>query len=252
MVNKGFRSAGIRSILKKLEHTKFDIPVGISIGKTNRPEIATQEEAIVDILEALRLIESSAIPFSYYELNISCPNLSGNVSFYEPERLDKLLGRVTGLGLSKPLWIKMPIEKRNEETRVMLDIIMRYPIRAVIFGNLQKNRHDPALDPVEVARFPQGNFSGKPTQKRSDELIRLAYRHCGKKLMIVGCGGVFNARDAYQKIKLGARLVQFITGLVFEGPQLPAEIARGLVELLKKDGFQNISDAVGKESGVNI
>ena len=32
------------------------------------------------------------------------------------------------------------------------------------------------------------------------------------------------ASDAYKKIKLGASLIQLITGMIFEGPQLAGEI----------------------------
>jgi dihydroorotate dehydrogenase len=63
-----------------------------------------------------------------------------------------------------------------------------------------------------------------------------------KKYMI---GGVFNAEDAYEKIKRGSSLVQLITGMIYEGPQLVGEINRGLVQLLKRDGYKNISEAVG-------
>jgi dihydroorotate dehydrogenase len=61
----------------------------------------------------------------------------------------------------------------------------------------------------------------------------------------VGCGGVFTAEDAYKKIRLGASLVQMITGMIFEGPQVVSEINRGLAELLKQDGFKTVNDAIG-------
>ena len=70
-------------------------------------------------------------------------------------------------------------------------------------------------------------------------------KNYGKKLVIVGCGGVFNAEDAYTKIKLGASLVQMITGMIFEGPQVIGEINKGLVDYLKKDGYKNIKEAIG-------
>ena len=63
--------------------------------------------------------------------------------------------------------------------------------------------------------------------------------------MIVGVGGIFSAEDAYKKIKLGASLVQLITGMIYKGPQLIGEINEGLVELLKKDGYSKVSEAVG-------
>ena len=82
----------------------------------------------------------------------------------------------------------------------------------------------------------------------SNSQIRYIYRKTGEKYVIIGCGGIFSATDAYTKIKAGASLVQLITGMIFEGPQLMSEINRGLVRLLKRDGFQNIQEARGKES----
>ena len=38
-----------------------------------------------------------------------------------------------------------------------------------------------------------------------------------------------------------------ITGMIFEGPQVISQINLGLCDLLKKDGFKNISEAIGSE-----
>ena len=247
LVNKGFRNLGIEKTLEKLVNNKFENPVGISIGQTNIAEISSLEIAISDVVSAFKKVEASKIPFSYYELNISCPNLTAGFSFYSPENLNKLLMSVTKLSLSLPLFIKMPIDKSNEESLAMLTTISKFKVEGVIFGNLQKNRQDPAIVPAEVAKLGKGNFSGMPTQKRSDELIRLSYKNFGDKLIIIGSGGVFSAEDAYRKIKAGASLIQLITGMIFEGPQLISDINLGLVKLLQKDGYKNISEAIGKE-----
>lgn len=53
------------------------------------------------------------------------------------------------------------------------------------------------------------------------------------------------ALNMNEKIKLGASLVQLITGMIFEGPQLISQINLGLIELLKKDGLIHVSDAIG-------
>ena len=245
LVNKGFKNQGIDKILQKLRKNKFEFPVGLSLGKTNSTKAMTQLEAVEDIIQAFKKAEKSKIPFSYYELNISCPNLYGNVSFYPPKNLKELLTKVTELKLKKPLFIKMPIEKSNEETLGMLKVISALPVTGVILGNLQKDKKEPSLKKEEVQKYKMGYFSGKPTEKRSNELIRLAYKNYGNKLVIIGCGGVFNGKDAYKKIRLGASLIQFITGLVFEGPQTAAKINLELASLLQKDGFTNISQAVG-------
>jgi len=143
----------------------------------------------------------------------------------------------------------MPIDKSDREVRLMLKEIVKHRwIKGVIFGNLQKDRKDPSFVPSEIKQAGKGNFSGKPTYRRSNELIRLAYRTYGKKLIIIGCGGVFNAEDAYRKIRLGASLIQMITGMIFEGPQVMAQINHDLAKLIKQDGYQNIQEAVGVDS----
>jgi dihydroorotate dehydrogenase len=39
-----------------------------------------------------------------------------------------------------------------------------------------------------------------------------------------------------------------VTGLIFEGPQVVGQINHGLVKLLERDGFTNISQAIGADN----
>jgi dihydroorotate dehydrogenase len=164
-----------------------------------------------------------------------------------------LLDELDKLQLKKPVFIKMPIEKSDREFLEMLKVIIKYPfIKGVIIGNLQKNRKDKSFYSREIKKFKVGNFSGKPCEKRSNELIALTYKRYGLRnhnpLTIIGCGGVFNAKDAYQKIKLGASLIQLITGMIYQGPQLISQINLELIDLLKKNGYKNIKEAIGYEN----
>lgn len=247
MVNKGFKNPGAAAIINKLTPLDFPYPVGISIGRTNSREVSILGECIGDIISCFQKFEKSDVKHSYYELNISCPNLYGDVSFYPLKNLKELLTQLDRLNIKRPIFIKMPIEKSDGETLKMLEIISKFKIDGVIFGNLQKNRKDKSLDIDEVKKFPVGNFSGKPTFKRSNELISLTYKHYSSRFLIIGCGGVFNAKDAYEKVLRGSSLVQLITGLIYEGPQLVAQINYDLESLLKKDGFTHLSQAIGKK-----
>ncbi len=244
MVNKGFKNEGIDKISKKLKNYNFDIPIGLSIGQTNTGDFS-QQEAVNDIITAFRKAQKANLKIKYYELNISCPNLKSKVTFYDPKNLGQLLEKIKKLNIKKPIFIKMPIGKSDKDILSMLKVIVEHKIDGVIFGNLQKNRSNKFLNKKEIAKYKMGNFSGKPTFEDSNHLIELAYKNFKGRLTIIGCGGVFNGQDAYTKIKLGASLVQFITGLVFEGPILAASINSELIELLKKDGFTNVKQAVG-------
>ncbi len=248
LVNKGFKNEGAEFIATKMSKLKFKYNQGVSIGRSNSEKLKTQIESVKDIINAFKTFEKQKVQNSYYELNISCPNLiHGSVDFYTPKNLRELLTAVDKLKLKKPLFIKMPIEKSDKETLSMLKVISEHSPKGVIFGNLQKDRKHKSLDKNEVKKFKMGFFSGKPTYERSNELIKLAYKKYKNRFVIIGCGGVFSAEDAYTKIKLGASLIQLITGLIYQGPQLVSEINFGVAELLEKDGYPHISEAIGAD-----
>ena len=65
------------------------------------------------------------------------------------------------------------------------------------------------------------------------------------KIPLIGVGGIDSAQSAYAKITAGATLVQLYTGLIYEGVGLVGSIISGLSDLLARDGYENIADAVG-------
>lgn len=245
LVNKGFKSGGIDEIVRSLKQKDFKIPVGMSVGSTNR-EYDSGAEQIENYCQTFVKAEKQLPRIKYYELNVSCPNLKTGEPFTTPQRLKTLLKEVEKLKLKKPIFIKMPTDISVDESIELLKIADKYSIAGCIFGNLTKDRKNPDLDPDEVARATKGNFSGKPTERRSNNLLQSAYKKYGKRFVLIGCGGVFSAEDAYLKIKLGASLVQMITGMIYQGPQVIGQINRGLVELMEADGYEHISEVIGK------
>ncbi len=245
LVNKGFKNPGADEIVESLNGQSFKIPVGISIGRTNVEYEMSFEDSVADIVCCFSKFEKAQVNNSFYELNISCPNLYGQISFYPQENLKKLLSSVDRLNISKPIYIKMPIEKTDEETYEILDLISGFSPAGVIFGNLQKDRKASSINNAEIAACGKGNISGKPTFNRSNELISLTYKSFRDRFTIIGCGGIFSAEDAFEKISRGASLVQLITGMIYQGPQLIAEINSGLDVILQNKGYSSIREAVG-------
>lgn len=237
MVNKGFKNLGVKATIAKLSGLQFAIPIGVSLGTRT---------SVNDLLAAFEKFERSPVNNAYYELNISCPNIENGPNFYSPKNLRTLLKELDKLKIKKPVFVKMPISEPNENVLRLLDVIANFSPQGVILGNLQKDRK--TLHPTESQKYPVGNFSGRPTFARSNELISKAFKIYRDRFIIIGTGGIFSPLDAYEKITRGASLVQLITGLVFEGPQLVFEINRGLKELLARDGFRDISQAVGSRT----
>lgn len=251
LVNKGFKSAGMNAILKKIDGKIFEIPIGMSVGATNR-RYENFNEMTQEVVEAL-LLAQEAPNINYLELNISCPNLINighfEKRFDESEGLKELLLAIAQKEVKKPLLVKMPLEKTKEETLSLCRIMIEFPwINGVILSNLAKDRSNIAFDKQEIMHASLGNFSGKPTEKKSNELISAVYKTFGDRLTIIGCGGIFSGSDAYEKICRGASALQMITGMVYLGPAVIGGINRELVELLVRDGYKSVKEAVGTKS----
>lgn len=222
-----------------------DFPLIISVAKTNSPDTCTDTEAIEDYIGTLAELRS-AQNISAFEINISCPNTYGGEPFTTPERLDALLARIDSLKLKQPVWVKMPVSLSWSAFAALLDVIVEHNVSTITIANLIKDRSNVTLRD-ELPDSVLGNLSGAPTKEPSNELIARTYEHYGGQLTIIGVGGVSSAEDAYQKIRLGASMVELITGMIFEGPQLIGDINQGLVTLLQQDGFSHISEAIGVE-----
>ena len=243
VVNYGLKNIGAKAVIESLKKKQKNIPQVISIGRTNSPKTANLDAGIDDYYDCLKKFIDSDIGDAY-EINISCPNLFGGVSFTDEESLEKLLQKIYTLNITKPVFIKMPINLSWSEFKKLVDTALKFEVQALVIGNLNKDRNDSNIKDV-IPESIKGSISGKPTQDLSDNLISETYKYCGDKLKIIGVGGTFSSQDAYQKIRLGASMVELITGMIYEGPQLIGKINKELVNLLKKDGYKNIAEAVG-------
>jgi dihydroorotate dehydrogenase len=152
--------------------------------------------------------------------------------------LDLLLQKLFSIPKTKPVFIKLSPDLTEEKLNGILALGNTYPVDGFICTNLTK-----------VNKFNhegKGGFSGKAVEELSNQMLAKVYKYYGGKKIVIGCGGIFSAEDAYKKIKLGASLVQLITGMIYQGPQLVSQINLGLVKLLERDGYANICEAVGK------
>lgn len=247
VVNYGLMNDGAEAIIPRFRASADDMVVGISIAKTNSLDTATLEGGVEDYAHCLQAVKDAGVG-DYYTLNVSCPNAFGGEPFTTKETLAMLLERVQKVGATKPIFVKLPINLSMENLDGLLRVCVQFRMAGVIIGNLTKVR-DPQLIHDPIAHQVKGGISGKPTKDLSNACISYAHKHYGESLYIIGLGGIFSAEDAYAKIRAGASLVQLITGMIFEGPQLIGEINAGLVKLLERDGFATVAEAVGNDHG---
>ena len=230
LVNKGLKSIGTRAMIQKLAGRTFKIPTAVSIASTNT-SFTSLKEQLLDICISFWLFENSSVRHHLYELNISCPNTFGGEPFTTPARLEILLKLMDQLELTRPLLLKMPIDQSEAETRELLAVIRRHTVAGVIFGNLTKDKKNPALHPEEAKLWQtqKGKVSGRPTFERSTALARLARKVLPAEIVVIGTGGIFSYSDLQEKQRAGAELFQLITGMIYQGPQLIGQLNRELV-----------------------
>jgi dihydroorotate dehydrogenase len=237
----GFNNRGIAAMAARLEtrNTAQGI-VGVNLGKNK-----DQADAAADYAAGTRRLGPLA---DYLVINVSSPNTPGLRALQSRDSLAALIAAVVavrnGLARRPPLLLKIAPDLIDADRQDIATVALGSGLDGLIVSNTTIAR--PAgLDP----RFAQetGGLSGRPLREPATEILRDIYRRTGGKLPIIGVGGVAGAQDAYAKIRAGASLVQLYTALVFEGPGLVRRIKDGLADLLARDGFANIAEAVGAD-----
>ena len=251
----GLNNEGAETISKRLAKEDFGrLRVGINAANSNLTPEFDLEMSINDYLKTMKLFKDIG---DYYDVNISCPNTQDGEPFVDKKNLDALLTRINEeiRPISdKPIYVKLAADMTLDEINVIVDGCVEHGMDGVVCTNLAKpqynSEHRPEEYPTVKGLLPKGKgaMSGLPLQRISTNVIRHVYRRTRGKLTIIGVGGIFTAKDAYEKITSGASLLHMITTMIFDGPQNINEINRGLVKLLKKDGFETMAEAVGSRN----
>ncbi len=223
-VFKGLRNDGAETIIKRLQANPAPEKFvrGVSIAKTNSADCCTEEQGIADYCQSFRLLNQAGIG-DFYTINISCPNAYGGEDFARESSLRKLTAALAQIPCQKPVYYKMPINLAWQELQPLIEVIHQSHAQGVVIGNLNKD--------YRALRYPQelknneyrGGLSGAPCRELSNELIGLTRQHY-PQMTIIGCGGILSVEDALDKLKLGANLIQLISGMIFNGPHLINEI----------------------------
>ncbi len=238
IVNYGLPNEGSERIAERKKKKKFRFPIVINIAKTDDSKIKG-EDSIEDYYNSYTIMKDIG---SYITINISCPNVGDGRSFEDPKLLEKLLKKIGKT--NKIIFLKLSPDINKLKLNKIISLSKKYSISGFVISNLTHDRSK--LKNKEINKG--GAVSGKVLKDKSDSLIKYVYRKTKGRFVIIGVGGIFNAEDAYKKIRNGASLVQLITGMIYKGPGIVKDINKGLVKLLEKDNLKNIKEAVGLDA----
>lgn len=94
------------------------------------------------------------------------------------------------------------------------DILLKYPVDGIVVSNTTTSRPDYIQSPHI---HEKGGLSGVPLKSLSTQSIYDMYELTEGKINIVGVGGISSGKDAYEKIKAGASVVEVYSALVYHG-----------------------------------
>ena len=233
----GFNNEGADAIAARLARRPKSVPVGLNLGANK-----TSKDRAGDFA---RVLATCGAHLDFATVNVSSPNTEKLRDLQGAAALAALLAGVmearSALSRHIPIFLKIAPDLTADEITEIADVAKAAAIDGIIATNTTLSR-----DGLSGADRDQvGGLSGAPLFDRSTRVLAHLSLATGGNIPLIGVGGISTPQQAYEKIRAGASATQIYTGLVYGGLSLVPEILTGLDRLLARDGFTDVSQAVG-------
>jgi len=229
----GFNNDGMLTIQGRLRKVyPCTLPIGVNIGKN---KTTPQEKAIDDYVN---LIHGFKDVCDYLVINISSPNTPG-LRDLQNEAFTSTIFSTAQQITSKPILLKISPDLEASQAVNLSVIAVQNGAAGIIATNT-------SIDYTILTNAKKiGGISGRAIQDKSFYIFNEIAKELYGKTLLISVGGIDSGAEAYRRIKAGASLVQVYTALIFHGPSLVRKMNEVILELLNKDGFDHISEAIG-------
>ncbi|MDX1742550.1 MAG: quinone-dependent dihydroorotate dehydrogenase [Ruegeria sp.] len=235
----GFNNEGMEAMARRLANRPKDAVIGLNLGANKDSDDRPGDFA--------KVLARCAAHLDFATVNVSSPNTEKLRDLQGKAALGALLGGVietrNGLPRPIPIFLKIAPDLSGAELQDIADVALETGVDAVIATNTTLSRD--GLHSVHKGEA--GGLSGAPLFERSTRVLARLSQLTNGNIPLIGVGGISSAQQAYAKICAGASAVQLYTALVYGGISLAAEIAQGLDDLLARDGFDSVAQAVGSK-----
>jgi len=237
----GFNNCGINQFSKNFNQRNPHLGVtGVNIGPNK-----DSNNFIDDYLKVYNSIYEYA---DYVTLNVSSPNTKNLRNIQRTEDLSILAYEINSLRESKEIRkkivLKIDPDSTEEDYSKIINIVQKNKIDGLIVTNTSISRPEFLKS---YHRNQSGGLSGAPIKEQSNKVLRFISKETQGELMLIGVGGIESAQDVYEKIKIGASLVQIYSALTYNNLGFINEMNQELSTCLRSDGFSNVKEAVGIE-----
>lgn len=234
----GFNNQGMEAIGARLAtRTRGPVPVGLNLGANKTAQNRAADFATV--------LAHCGPHVDFATVNVSSPNTERLRDLQGREALLALLDRVmearAALARPIPVFLKIAPDLTAADLEDIVEVALTSRISGIIATNTTISREGLK----SASRDQTGGLSGAPLFEKSTRALAQLSQLTQGLLPLIGVGGVSSAQEAYQKIRAGASAVQLYTAMVYGGISMVPDLARGLDALLARDGYANVSMAVG-------
>ena len=238
IVNRmGFNNGGLAAYVARLEALRggHPVPLGANIG--------INKEGADPERDYPALVAAVAPLADYVVLNVSSPNTPGLRDLQGEARLRAILAAIRAtVPVLPPLLVKIAPDLAEAGIASVVETAVAAGVAGLIVSNTTNGR------PASLRgadRTQAGGLSGAPLFALSTAVLARTALIAAGRLTLIGCGGVGTGREALEKLRAGASLVQVYTALIYGGPALVPRLLRDLAEALRAEGFAHVRDAVG-------
>ncbi len=237
----GFNNDGLEAVASRLRARDTSKKyVGVNLGKNKSSDDAASDYKI--------LARGFAAIADFLVINVSSPNTPGLRALQNMTPLLEIVRAVRSARDESvetdrpPILLKISPDLESSDVEDIARVAIDEKLDGLVISNTTLAR--PASLESDK-KNETGGLSGAPLFEPSTQVLRRVYKLTSGNIPLVGVGGIRSGSDAYTKIRSGASLIQLYTALVFEGPIIVNRIKRELADLLSRDGFASVSDAVG-------
>ncbi len=228
LINRmGFNNNGIVEMQKKLRKNKSSATIGINLGKNKATPL---DEAYTDYTKGFNQLYEYG---DYFVINVSSPNTPNLRELQEKSFLDKILFEVQRENIQKtkfkPVFLKIAPDLTFSQIDEIIELVIKHKLAGIIATNTTIERKKLNYSETHINNIGAGGLSGKPMKQKSTEIIKYIKSKTGEKLIIIGVGGISSCKDAIEKLKAGADVIQIYTSFIYEGPAIVKRIKKCLL-----------------------
>ena len=251
----GFRNPGLMKMIPwfvKRRYLPHYVGVDLAIPAESEDQNIKQGRHFTYQEEFILMSQKIAPYCDFITLDLSHPNSELSMLVVDASTMVPMIKavkeavRIAAPIQTPPILVKIPLDLNAKEIPLVARNLMDGGVDGVVVAGPLSMVKNTLLQLPGMKEEHVGMLTGALIKEQIVNLIRQIYEATKGQLVIVGCGGVFSAEDAFEQISAGASLIQLDTAtLTFAGPNCVADIHKNLLRILQDKHFPNVSHAIG-------